>query len=221
MKIYYRESYPNFYFMTRRENGLWCMNLQIPDIDTLVLCECCIGVEEEDKAWEEAVEASAEDTKIFDTFYDKKGNYQTISNVLKSVFSVTQEEIDKIYDRNPEMMEFTKELAVHYKISDYEVCELYRKVKRHMNTWSGDKERVKKYLIEHGDIGIKIDGTIVDIFGECHPTARLLLHDFHNYWGKELDALVEEAVEKYPDENDFDLAYYYVKEKLFPLRKEK
>lgn len=218
MKIYHRKSYPGFYFMTRRENGLWCMDLQIPDIDTLVLCECFIGAEEENKAWEEAVEVSAEDTKIFDTFYDKKGNYKIISNVLKNVFDVTQEEIDKIYDRNPEMLEFTREIAgaVRYEISDYEVRELYRKVKRYMNIWNGDKERVKKYLVEHGDIGFRRDGTIVDIFGECHSTARLLLYDFHDRWGDdELDALIEEAVEKYPDKDDFDLAYYYVKERLY------
>lgn len=203
--------------MTRRENGLWCMDLQIPDIDTLVLCECYIGAEEEDKAWEEAVEVSTEDTKIFDTFYNKKGNYQIISNVLKNVFGVTQEEIDKIYDRNPEMLELTKEIAstARYEISNYEMRELYRKVKRHMNRWNGDRERVKKYLIEHGDVGFRWDGTMVDIFSKCHPTARLLLRDFHNRWGDELDALVEEAVEKYPNEDDFDLAYYYVKERLY------
>ena len=56
------------------------------------------------------------------------------------------------------------------------------------------------------------DTTMVDIFGEYHPTKYFLLHEYHSYWdylGNELDDIVNEAVELYPDEDDFDKAYYF------------
>ena len=41
-----------------------------------------------------------------------------------------------------------------------------------------------------------------------------LLHKFYNYWGDDLDGIIKKCIEKYPDENDFDLATYMCKELL-------
>lgn len=218
MKIYRREDWLDYYFMTTKENGLFCASLQIPDIDTLRINPCMIGLEEEEKAWNESVEVPVEERDKFNKWINRKGNYEHISEVLRNVLGVDQEEIDKVYDRDPEMMKFTEEIAQEgsrYPLMFIEYEKLYRDVKYHMGIWNNDKERVKKYLIEHGNVGFKRDGKLVDIFGEMHPTKRKLYRDFSDWWGAWnglLDKLIEEAVEKYPDENDFDKAYYYVNE---------
>lgn len=219
MKIYRREKYLDYYFMTTRANGLFVASLEIPDMNTLQICPCMIGTEEEDKAWEEAVEVPVYYRNKFNIWHDKKNNYEQISEILREVLGVTQEEIDKVYERDLEMMGFTREIAEDgtrgkYELSNYELKELYRKTKYYMGYWDGDKQRVKNYLIEHGEVGFHWDGALVDVFGEMHPTKRKLYHDFHNNWGDTLDELIDKAVEIFPDEKDFDHAYYYVREGL-------
>ena len=93
--------------------------------------------------------------------------------------------------------------------------KLYHKARWYLNIWNGDKERAKKYMKER-DIPelFSYDNTMVDVFGECHPTKRMLLHEFHDFWGDRLNKIIDEAVEKYPENNDFDLAYYYTRDKL-------
>ena len=215
MKIYRRKDWLDYYFMTTRKNGLFSASLSIPDMDTLRLNACWIGNPEEEKAWEEAIDVPDDLCKEFNTWIGQKGNYEHISEVLKKVLGITQEEIDKVYHHDLDMMAFVNEIAEegsNFKLTSYEMEELYRNTERYMKVWNGDKERVKKYLIEHGDVGLHTDGALVDVFGVTNPTKRKLLHDFHNHWGDVLDMLIDEAVEKYPDENDFDLAYYYVKD---------
>lgn len=224
MKIYRRtekDGWIDYYFMTTKKNGLFCASLEIPDIDTLQINATWVGQEVEDKAWEESVEVPVEERDKFNIWINREGNYEHISEVLRNVLGVDQEEIDKVYDRDPEMVDFTQEIVdegmKNIFLTDYEFKSLYRKVKYHMNIWNNDKERVKKYLIEHGDVGFHHDGKLIDIFGEMHPTKRKLYRDFSDWWGAWndlLDDLIEEAVEKYPDENDFDKAYYYVKEEF-------
>ncbi len=86
-----------------------------------------------------------------------------------------------------------------------------------MSIWLNDKDRVKEYVERHGDMRriFAFHHKMVDVFGEMHPTKRMLLHEFSDDWGDELDKVIEEAVKKYPDQYDFDLAYYYVKERLY------
>lgn len=55
---------------------------------------------------------------------------------------------------------------------------------------------------------------MVDIFGECNPTKRNLLHDFYNHLGEELYDVIDKAIEVYPDEKDFDKAFYYVRDNI-------
>ena len=222
MKIYYRKEHPGFYFMTRKENGLWCFVPEIPDIDTLQLCECCLGYGEQDKAFEEAAEVPHNLMVKFNSVYDKKSNYVDICEILKAVFDVSQEELDKIYEHDPEMIAKTQEVVdfcVDRKIDDYLFRHLFRKthqkVRHLLSIWDGDLDRVKNYLKEHGDLDIfRHDDTMIDVFGCEDNRVRSLLYDFHNHWGDDLNKFIEEAVKEYPEDNDFDKRYYYVSEKI-------
>ena len=86
----------------------------------------------EEKAWEESVEVPVEERDKFNKWISQKGNYKYISEVLINVLGVTQEEIDKVYDRDPEMMKFTEEIAQEgsrYPLMFIEYEKLYRDVK--------------------------------------------------------------------------------------------
>ena len=220
MKIYYRKDYPNFYFMTRRENGLWCFSPETPDIDTLQLCECCLG-KYEDQAWEEAVDVPNELMKRFNSIYYKKNNYKDVCEILKTVFDVSQEELDEIYEHDPELVAKTQEVMdfclegktlIH---DNFFFRQTHQKVRHLLSIWDNDLDRVKNYIKEHGDLDIfHHDGAMVDVFGCEDNRVRSLLYDFHNWWGDDLDEIIEEAVEKYPEDNDFDKRYHYVNEQL-------
>ena len=214
MKIYYNhdEERPSFYFMTWRENGLFSMHLKAPDMDTLELCCCMTG--DDDKIFNEATQISELFNHQFNLICKKEHNYDGISRILQEVFSIDYKVIDRAFDRDLELVDFVKDVMSEMS-DDYCFKKLYRKARRYLNIWDGDKERVKKYMREHDIPKFNFhDNTMVDIFGECHPTKRMLLHEFHGFWGDRLDKIIDEAVEKYPDNNDFDLAYYYTRDKL-------
>ena len=220
MKIYYNndEQHPRFYFMTWRENGLFSMHLKAPDMDTLELCSCMTG--EDDKIFNEATQISELFNHQFNLICKKEHNYDGISRILQEVFNIDYKVIDRAFDRDLELADFVKDVMSemrddYYRNSNYYFREIYRKARRYLDIWNGDKERAKKYMRER-DIPelYSYDNTMVDVFGECHPTKRMLLHEFHDFWGDRLDKIIDEAVEKYPENNDFDLAYYYTKEKL-------
>lgn len=203
--------------MTRKENCLWCFSPRIPDIDTLQLCECCLG-KYEDQAWEEAVDVPQELMVRFNSIYSKKNNYQDVCEILKTVFDVSQEELDKIYEHDPEAIERTKEVikfCTNRETYDYLFRQTHQKVRHLLSIWDNDLDRVKNYMKEHGDLDIfRHDGAMVDVFGCEDNRVRSLLYDFHNDWGDDLDKFIEEAVEKYPEDNDFDKRYHYVNEKI-------
>ena len=216
MKIYYRKEYPGFYFMTRKENGLWCFSPEIPDIDTLQLCECSLG-KYEDQAFEEAVEVPHDLMVKFNSIYNKKSNYADVCEILKTVFEVSQEELDEMYEHDPEMIAKTKEVidfCTDGKIDGFFFRQTHQKVRHLLSIWDNDLDRVKNYMKEHGDLDFHWDGAMVDIFG-CEDKRRYcLLHDFHNHWGDDLDNFINESIEMYPEDNDFDKRYHYVSEKL-------
>lgn len=219
MKIYYNhnEKNPHFYFMTWKENGLFCFSLDAPDMNTLQLCPCSTG--EDDKIFEEATQISELFNHQFNLICKKKNNYDGISRILQEVFDIDYTVIDKAYDRNLDLAEFVKEVMAEMKNKYYSdsfyFSQLYDKARWYLDIWNGDKERAKKYMIEHDIPDLHSnDGALVDVFGECHPTKRHLLYEFHDYWSDHLDKIIDEAVEKYPDKNDFDLAYYYTRDKL-------
>ena len=99
---------------------------------------------------------------------------------------------------------------------------LYREAKSLLGTWDNDVERVKKYIIEHEVEKCRsFYHAMVDVFGECHPTKRKLLHDFYHQWGDDLDNVIEKSIELYPDEKDFDKAFYYTRDAMENLRGKK
>lgn len=217
MKIYYRENYPGYYFWTRKENGLWCLSLELPDMDTFQLCECGIGYEEEPKAYENSKEVSKEYTKIFDTYFNKKNNRKKLYSVIKSVFNTTDEELDKIYNRDTKVYEITKRsidtyINEHKRSSrdfDWHFRNIYQDVKYYLYDYKWDENRIIKYLNKR--IIPKMlypDDTLVDIFSECHPTKRDLLYEFYNCNDEE-EAIMDKAVELYPEKENIDKAYYY------------
>ena len=216
MKIYYRKDSPGFYFMTRKENGLWCFSPEIPDIDTLQLCECSLG-KYEDQAFEEAVEVPHDLMVKFNSIYNKKNNYADVCEILKTVFDVSQEELDEMYEHDPEMIAKTKEVidfCTTGKIASFFFRQTHQKVRHLLSIWDNDLDRVKNYMKEHGDLDFNWDGAMVDIFG-CEDKRRYcLLDDFHNHWGDDLDNFINESIEMYPEYNDFDKRYHYVNEKL-------
>ena len=216
MKIYYRKEHPDFYFMTRKENGLWCFSPEIPDIDTLQLCECSLG-KYEDQAWEEAVDVPNDLMVKFNKVYNKKNNYADVCEILKAVFDISQEELDEMYEHDPEMIAKTKEVidfCTDGKIDGFFFRKTHQKVRHLLSIWDNDLDRVKNYMKEHGDLDFHWDGAMVDIFG-CEDKRRYcLLHDFHNHWGDDLDNFINESIEMYPEDNDFDKRYHYVSEKL-------
>lgn len=218
MKIYYNndKNNPSFYFMTWKENGIFCFNLAIPDMDTLILCPCISPNDEE--IWCKAVKISEELNHEFNLICRAKNNYTGISKILKEVFNIEQDVIDKAYGRDMEIYELVKSAVDEhpdFRRDSYIFRKLFEKGRRYLKIWDGDKERAKKYLIEHDIPELRsYDTTLVDIWGEMHPTKRMLLHEFHDYWGDRLDKIVSEAIEKYPDKNDFDKAFYYTRDKL-------
>lgn len=222
MKIYYNhdEDRPTFYFMTWRDNGLFCFSLETPDMDTLQLCACSVGTrEDEDKIFEEATQISELFNHQFNVICKKKHNYDGISRILQEVFNIDYKVIDRAYDRDLERAAFVKdvlsEVKNRYYSDSFYFSQLYDKARWYLSIWNGDKERAKRYMLEHDIPALhKMDGALVDVFGECHPTKRHLLYEFHDYWSDHLDKIIDEAVEKYQDKNDFDLAYYYTRDKL-------
>ena len=220
MKIYYNhnEEHPVFYFMTRRDNGLFCFSLKAPDMSTLQLGPCWAG--NEDKIFEEATQIPEHFNRQFNLIYKEKNNYDGISRILRETFDIDQKIIDTAYDRDLDRADFIKDVMSEIKDSycrneSYCFKRLYEKAKYYLRIWNGDKERAKKYMREHDIPEFRsYDNTLVDVFGECHPTKRYLLHEFHDSWGDRLNKIIDEAVEQYPDENDFDLAYYYTRDKL-------
>lgn len=222
MRIYKSEQ-GSFYFSQYQGNGWFCFNDSKPDIYTLNLCPCMFGHDEEKEAWDKAIEVPSDKYAWFNKIAQRKNNYCDVCDFIKGFYEMTQNDLDKQFDHYPYLIEVTKDIinesSYNINISEYDFGNIYRCVKSHMQVWSNDIERVKKYVLEH-DIPkqMAITHTMVDVFG-CEDTRRSsLLHEFYNDWGTSLDNIITEAIDFYPEQNDFDKRYYYVKDKLNELR---
>ena len=218
MKIY-RSKHGSFYFGQTKENGWFCFSSQVPKIDTLNLCPCMFGNEEEKTAWDEGIDVPKDiEFNVFNKFARRTYNYKDLCKFIKMFYpDVTQEELDKKYNYYPDLIKLTDKIIKESgrNVDNFSYGEIYRDVKSHIQEWDNDLERVKKFTIEH-DIPkhMSFDHAYIDIFGEYHPTKHFLLYEFYHHWGDSLDSIIDKAVELYPDTKDYDKAYYYVKEKL-------
>lgn len=218
MKIYKTKS-GGFWFAQTKENGWFCFSSTPPDINTLNLCPGMFGNQEEQTAWNEGVDIPKDvEVNVFNKFAKKKYNYTDVCEFIKTYYpNTTQEELDREYNHYPELIELTNQFIQEYNGSVYEFYyrQIYQDVRLHMKEWDNDIERVKKYVIEHDIPSImSFDNKMVDVFG-CEDVRRSwLLHEFYNDWGTSLDNIITESIEFYPEQNDFDKRYYYVKDKL-------
>lgn len=217
MRIYKSED-GSIYFAQHQDKGWFCFISTKPDIYTVKLCPCSFGYEEEKTAWNSSIEIPSDRYVHFNTIAQQQNNYDDICSFIKEYYDILQEQLDRQFDHYPELIELTNKIIEEYgkeRIYDFYYDDIYRNIKYHMQIWNNDIERVRKYAIEH-DIPstVSFDDTIVDIFGECHPTKRFLLHEFHGNWGDNLSKIIDKAVELYPDENDFDKAFYFTKNEL-------
>ena len=222
MKIYKTKS-GNFWFAQAKGNGWFCFSSTPPDINTLNLCPGMFGYDEEKTAWDEAIDIPLHiEVSVFNKFARKTNNFKDVCKFIKTYYpDTTQDELNKQYDYYPELIKLTDEIIKksNRSINDFFYEEIYRDVKSHMREWDCDKERVTKFVIEH-DIPEHTCSyhAMVDVFG-CEDARRSwLLHEFYNDWGTSLDNIITESIEFYPEQNDFDKRYYYVKDKLSQLR---
>jgi len=218
MKIYKTKS-GGFWFAQTKENGWFCFSSTPPDINTLNLCPGMFGNQEEQTAWDEGVDIPKDvEINVFNKFAKKKYNYTDVCEFIKTYYpDTTQDELNKQYDYYPELIKLTDEIIKksNRSINDFLYEEIYRDVKSHMREWDCDKERVTKFVIEY-EIPKHMCSyhAMVDVFGDYHPTKRFLLYEFYTRRGDRLDNIIDKAIELYPDNKDYDKAYYFVKDKL-------
>lgn len=213
----------SYYFMTSKENGLFCFSLALPDRNTLTLNECHIS--DEEKAYDNAVIVSDSIYKRFNKLYNKKGNYNGICSLLMEVFDdVDQNSLNKAFRRNDDVFDLTDKCIKEYgsEVYDYYYRELSQDVEYYMKIWDNNHDRIIKWMITE-EIPNKMVcyHPMIDIFGEHHPTEYKLLHKFYSHWGKKLDSIINKCIEEYPDEKDFDLATYRCSELLINSNKNK
>lgn len=223
MKIYKAKN-GRFWFYQNKENGWFCFYSTMPNKETLRLAPGCFGADEEiTLAVYNAIPVCDSDAKKFNRIAQMENNYNDICDFIRQFYpETTQKQLDDLFDYDVELIRLTNEIIdksdkrKHIDGFTYTYEEIYRDVKQHMKEWGGDIDRVTNFVILHDiDKHLSYDHTLVDVWGKMHPTKRYLLHEFHGYWNMfNLEEHIAESVELYPDEKDYDKAYYYVKEKL-------
>lgn len=226
MKIYYREKYPNYYFWTTKENGLFCLRLDVPDMDTYILCSCSVSHEDELMAFSNSKEVSEKYTKLFNDNYDKKNNRKALYTVIKSLFETSDEELDAIYGRdmvihnivNKSIDRFVTKKHLKNRDLEWYFSNLYDDAKFLSKSYKWNDERVINYLNKRVIPKLLYpDFAMVDVFSNCHPTKRDLLHEFYTC-NKQEEEIMDKAVELFPNDEDIDKAYYYFIEERNKLK---
>ena len=125
--------------------------------------------------------------------------------------------MDKIYNRDTKVYAITKKCIDKYKKDHkcynrdfvWHFSSLYQDVKYYLYEFKWDEKRIIKYINERTIPNMLYpDDTMVDIFSECHPTKYSLLYEFYNCNDEE-EAIMDKAVELYPEKENIDKAYYY------------
>ena len=216
MKIY--KSKHNHFYFAQKNGEWWCFSACMPDLNSLQLCHCSFGWEEEKDAFDRAIDVSHEDEVAFYKIQKSKDNYNDVCEFIRKYYNVEQTCLDEQFNHYPYILQLAKEIIDKDNIwgrlvNNYSLSTIYKKVKEYMRAWNNDVERTTNFTLRHNDIreAVSPNTKMVDVWVEDTRKSRLY-HDFHNHWSAKLDELINEACEKYPLDTDFDKRYYYVLE---------
>lgn len=225
--LVYKDDY-GIYVRDDGNNCWWSFHFDADDLETMKLCETSIGWkrEKEAKNPDNLTPIPNELVPAFLNNHSKQYNRLTIYNIIQQMYGMTETEIDALYHRDVQAAklvqlaidEYLKKDKHHSKndwLVEYHMNDWYQNAK-HGRTIGWDDQRIINYLVRRKipyELSFK-DSVMIDIFGKMHPTKYSLLYEFHDA-SKEQEEIMDEAVEKYPDENDIDKAYYYYVEHAY------
>jgi hypothetical protein len=126
-------------------------------------------------------------------------------------------------DYHPDMIELTKKF---WSPDEFDFKGMYHAVQSYMRTWNNDVERVTEYMnkvVVPKEKSRAICRPMIDVWDEDSRRARLYREFFDgcSFFDDICDVIIQEAVDKFPAENDFDKRYYYVAEKFHTFKEER
>ena len=221
MKAYKHQdgTYISYVFNDEKDNTLFTFNISWPDYHSLQLCETFFGSEKNPQIVSNLQPVPKELEKKFNSIYNQKDNFVDVKNLILELFDTTEEEIDSSFMFNIELADFASQLLDEYDDSqfyrDLYLYDVYRDVKEYYELWNGDKDRIRTYMLQHGiERHTHHSHVMIDIWDCPNENRRFLLHEYYASWGKDLDKILDQVIEKYPDRVDFDKAYYMCAELL-------
>lgn len=224
MRIYLG-NYRHVYFAKEHGSDWYCFNSDIvPNPKTLHICRCYMGYKEEQTAWDKAIELSEEDNKNFERWFNLDDNYDVICGLIKKYIpELSQEDLDNMLDYHPDMIELTKKF---WSPDEFNFRGMYHAVQTYMRTWDNDVERVTEYMnrvVVPKEKQKWYDHRMIDVWDEDQRRVMLYTDFFDecSLFGDECDTIIQEAVDKFPAENDFDKRHYYVAEKFHVCKEER
>lgn len=224
MRIYLG-NYRHVYFAKEHGSDWYCFDSDIvPNPKTLHICRCYMGYKEEQTAWDKAIELSEEDNKNFERWFNLDDNYDVICGLIKKYIpELSQEDLDNMLDYHPDMIELTKKF---WSPDEFGFEGIYHAVQSYMRTWDNDIERVTEYMnkvVVPEKKRSDYDHRMIDVWDD-DPRKTMLYMEFFDdcsLFGDICDAIIQEAVDKFPAENDFDKRHYYVSEKFHAFKEER
>lgn len=223
--IIYLGNYKDVYFAKEHGGDWYCFASDIvPNPKNLHLCSCSIGYKEEQTARDKAIELSEEDNKNFERWFNLDDNYDVICGLIKKYIpELSQEDLDNMLDYHPDMIELTKKF---WSPDEFDFRAMYHAVQTYMRTWDNDVERVTEYMnkvVVPKEKRKWHDHRMIDVWDDDQRRAMLYREFFDDcsLFNDICDAIIQEAVDKFPAENDFDKRHYYVAEKFHACKEER
>lgn len=223
MRIYLANN-RHVYFAKEHGGDWYCFDSDIvPNPKTLHICCCSFGYEEQ-TAWDKAIELSEEDNKNFERWFNLDDNYDVICGLIKKYIpELSQEDLDNMLDYHPDMIELTKKF---WSPDEFDFEGMYHAIQSYMRTWDNDVERVTEYMnrvVVPKEKRQVYDHRMIDVWDD-DPRRAMLYRAFFDdcrLFNDICDAIIQEAVDKFPAENDFDKRHYYVAEKFHACEEER
>ena len=224
--IIYLGNYRHVYFAKEHDGDWYCFNSDIvPNPKTLHICRCYMGYDEEQTARDKAIELSEEDNKNFERWFNLDDNYDVICGLIKKYIpELSQEDLDNMLDYHPDMIELTKKF---WSPDEFDFRGMYHSVQTYMRTWDNDVERVTEYMnkvVVPKEKQKYYCHRLIDVWDDDQRRANLYRDFFDecSFLDDDIcDTIIQEAVDKFPAENDFDKRHYYVAEKFHACKEER